>query len=438
MTTTSSSSGGNRIITMIANEAQSDKTFELCYTPTKAIGQGSFGVVYQARLVEGGHLVAIKKVLQDRRFKNRELDIMRMVSHPNIVKLLCFFYTKGEKLDEIFLNLVLEYIPETVYRAIRHYARFKQIVPMIYVKLYMYQLLRSLAYIHQMGICHRDIKPQNLLLDPHTGILKLCDFGSAKALVQSEPNVAYICSRYYRAPELILGATHYTVAIDIWSAGCVMAELMRGEALFPGESGIDQLVKVMRVLGTPTREQLHAMNPSGSLPARLTPVRVVPLQRLFHTASHLTGTSPGEASATPSAMVNVELAVDLLEKLLEYVPSRRLSAMQAMSHPFFAELREFGTRLPNDVISSSSAAAGGQGSPDAGTGGSPSRTTRALPELFDFTPTELQFAGPALAMRLIPAHAVPQTIKRLTDAGLSQNEIRAIFPTNMPVGTADQ
>ena len=86
-------------------------------------------------------------------------------------------------------------------------------MPMLQVKLYMYQLLRSLAYIHSVGICHRDIKPQNLLLNPATGVLKLCDFGSAKILVAGEPNVSYICSRYYRAPELIFGATNYTTDI---------------------------------------------------------------------------------------------------------------------------------------------------------------------------------------------------------------------------------
>lgn len=84
---------------------------------------------------------------------------------------------------------------------------------MLEVKLYIYQLFRSLAYIHSQGICHRDIKPQNLLLDPNTGILKLCDFGSAKILIENEPNVSYICSRYYRAPELIFGATNYTTKI---------------------------------------------------------------------------------------------------------------------------------------------------------------------------------------------------------------------------------
>lgn len=90
-------------------------------------------------------------------------------------------------------------------------------MPMLEVKLYIYQLFRSLAYIHSQGICHRDIKPQNLLLDTNTGVLKLCDFGSAKILVENEPNVSYICSRYYRAPELIFGATNYTTKIGIYS-----------------------------------------------------------------------------------------------------------------------------------------------------------------------------------------------------------------------------
>lgn len=124
----------------------------------------------------------------------------------------CDFSCDYQK-DEVYLNLVLEYVPETVYRASRYFNKLKTTMPILEVKLYIYQLFRSLAYIHSQGICHRDIKPQNLLLDPNTGILKLCDFGSAKILIENEPNVSYICSRYYRAPELIFGATNYTTKI---------------------------------------------------------------------------------------------------------------------------------------------------------------------------------------------------------------------------------
>jgi glycogen synthase kinase 3 beta len=152
---------------------------------------------------------------------------MKLISHPNVVDLKYYFFCPGERVlsplyevdileqSEVYLNLILEYVPENLYRCSRSFAKVKQQMPMLEVKLYMYQCLRSLAYIHSMGICHRDIKPQNLLLDPARGILKLCDFGSAKILVKGEPNVSYICSRYYRAPELIFGATDYTTFIGI-------------------------------------------------------------------------------------------------------------------------------------------------------------------------------------------------------------------------------
>ena len=103
-----------------------------------------------------------------------------------------------------------------------------------------------MAHLHAKGVCHRDVKPQNLLVDPASHVLKLCDFGSAKVLAPGEPNISYICSRYYRAPELIFGATHYTPAIDVWSVGCVAAELLLGAPLFPGESGVDQLVEIIK------------------------------------------------------------------------------------------------------------------------------------------------------------------------------------------------
>lgn len=231
------------------------------YVTERVVGNGSFGVVYQARCLETGETVAIKKVLQDKRFKNRELQIIRRLSHPCIVLLKHCFYTTTDK-DDVYLNLVLEYVPDTVHRINKHYVRHEQRMPLLLVKLYAAQMLRALAYCHARGICHRDIKPQNLLVNVATHALKLCDFGSAKVLVRGEPNISYICSRYYRAPELIFGATDYTCAIDVWSVGCVVAELLLGSPLFPGESGVDQLVEIIKVLGTPTREEIHAMNPN--------------------------------------------------------------------------------------------------------------------------------------------------------------------------------
>lgn len=100
-----------------------------------------------------------------------------------------------------------------MYGVARQLQKSKQYMPILLVKLYIYQICRALAYLHSVGICHRDIKPQNLLLDPQSHVVKLCDFGSAKVLQPNEPNVSYICSRYYRAPELIFGATDYTTAI---------------------------------------------------------------------------------------------------------------------------------------------------------------------------------------------------------------------------------
>ena len=171
-------------------------------------------------------------------------------------------------------------------------------------------MLRSLAYLHAQGICHRDIKPQNLLVDSRTHVLKLCDFGSAKSLTPGEPSVAYICSRYYRAPELIFGSTDYSCMIDIWSAGCVAAELLLGHPLFPGETGVDQLVEIIKVLGTPTREEVEAMNKAYT-EFKFPQIKAHPWNKVFR------------SKATPEA-------VDLMSKLLVYTPDRRLTPLQVM------------------------------------------------------------------------------------------------------------
>nr|XP_043627624.1 shaggy-related protein kinase epsilon-like [Erigeron canadensis] len=347
---------GQIIVTSVGGRNGQPKQ-TLSYMAERVVGTGSFGVVFEAKCLETGESVAIKKVLQDKRYKNRELQIMRLLDHPNVVPLKNCFYSTTEK-NEVYLNVVLEYVPETVYRVSRHYSRMTQHIPLIYVQLYTYQICRALNYIHSViGVCHRDIKPQNLLVNPHTHQLKLCDFGSAKMLVPGEPNISYICSRYYRAPELIFGANEYTNAIDMWSAGCVMAELLLGHPLFPGESGVDQLVEIIKILGTPTREEIKCMNPHYT-EFKFPQIKAHPWHKLFQKRM------PPEA-------------VDLVSRLLQYSPKLRCSALEACAHPFFDDLREPNTTLPNG---------------------------KPLPPLFNFTPQELHHASPELLQRLVPKH----------------------------------
>ncbi|GAA0172071.1 non-receptor serine/threonine protein kinase [Lithospermum erythrorhizon] len=245
-----------------------------------------------------------------------------------------------------------------------------QRMPLIYVKLYTYQIFRGLAYMHTVsGVCHRDLKPQNVLVDPLAHQVKICDFGSAKALVKGEVNISYICSRYYRAPELIFGATEYSTSIDIWSAGCVLAELLLGQPLFPGENAVDQLVEIIKVLGTPTREEIRCMNPDYT-DFRFPQIKAHPWHKVFHKRMH------------PEA-------IDLASRLLQYSPSLRCSALEACAHSFFDELRDPNARLPSG---------------------------RPLPPLFNFK-QELTGASPELINRLIPDHVKRQLSLQLAPPG---------------------
>lgn len=327
------------------------------YTIEKVIGEGAFGTVYLIYSLETGERIALKKVCEDTRYKSRELEILQIINHPNCLSLLHHFLSESQSTKMLYLNIVTEYVPETLSNVERQYLSIGQTIPTLLVKLISYQLLRSLAYLHSKRICHRDIKPANILLHSSNCHMKLCDFGSAKFIRANEPSISYITSRPYRAPELILGATKYDGMIDMWSAGCVIAEMLLGQPLFNGESNAEQLLSIIHILGSPTNAQLSAMNPQCSnfdLPI-LPPL---PWKAAFRASTD-------------------QMAVDLVSKLCVFHPQGRLSGYQALLHPFFDDLRDPSTTLPNG---------------------------KEFPPLFEFTNEEFGFIGIELLKKLVPPH----------------------------------
>lgn len=288
------------------------------------IGHGTFGVVYRAKEEKTGEIFAIKRVFQDKKYKNRELEILKELNHPNVINLKHYFYTKTEKEGkepEIFLNCVMDYFPQTLSRILSvNFQSRKQLDPFI-AKLYAYQMMLSLKYLHSKGIAHRDIKPQNILVEPKTNKIKVCDFGSAKKLIQGQKSISYICSRFYRAPELIFGATDYTNQIDVWSMGCVISELVLGRPMFPGATTSDQLVEIIRILGTPTKDDICSMNPHFK-DHKFPDVKPIPFEKLFKNR------------------IIPEHFLDLLSKLLVYNPQIRLTPEKALEHAYFDEIKK--------------------------------------------------------------------------------------------------
>lgn len=190
---------------------------------------------------------------------------------------------------------------------------------------YVYQLLNGLKNIHSKGIAHRDLKPENVLLSEQ-GCIKICDFGSSKRIDPQGRNTPYIVSRYYRAPELILCVTHYTTAIDIWAAGCILAELFTLQPIFKGKTEGDQLFAIFKIMGSLTPDETAEYT------------QRVPFEpELFKEFGNYPRCNLREKFSMVKDYENFE---DLLLKMLQYLPERRISAADAMNHPFFADLQK--------------------------------------------------------------------------------------------------
>ncbi|GMY31838.1 probable serine/threonine-protein kinase At1g54610 [Fagus crenata] len=218
------------------------------------IGQGTYSNVYMARDLEHNKTVALKKVRFDNlepesvRFMAREIHILRRLDHPNVIKLEGLVTSRMS----CSLYLVFEYMEHDLAGLASHPGlKFTE----AQVKCYMQQLLQGLDHCHSRGILHRDIKGSNLLID-NNGILKIADFGLASFFDphQSQPLTSRVVTLWYRPPELLLGATYYGTAVDLWSTGCILAELYAGKPIMPGRTEVEQLHKIFKLCGSPSED----------------------------------------------------------------------------------------------------------------------------------------------------------------------------------------
>ncbi|CAA7045294.1 unnamed protein product [Microthlaspi erraticum] len=279
------------------------------------IGQGTYSIVYKARDLETGQIVAMKKVRfanmdpESVRFMAREINILRKLDHPNVMKLQCLVTSKLSG----SLHLVFEYMEHDLSGlALRPGVKFTE--PEI--KCFMKQLLCGLEHCHSRGILHRDIKGSNLLVN-NDGVLKIGDFGLASFYQpdQEQPLTSRVVTLWYRAPELLLGSTEYGPAIDLWSVGCILAELFVGKPIMPGRTEVEQMHKIFKLCGSPSEEFWETTKfPQATSYRPQHPYTRV----LLETFKNL----------PPSSLA-------LLDKLLSVEPERRCSASSTLMSEFF-------------------------------------------------------------------------------------------------------
>ncbi|KAJ7544962.1 hypothetical protein O6H91_09G100600 [Diphasiastrum complanatum] len=232
------------------------------YEKLEKVGEGTYGKVYKARDKKTGRLVALKKTRLEMEEEGvpstalREVSLLQMLSQSiYVVRLLCVEHI--DKKGKPLLYLVFEFLDTDLKKYIDLHGRGNSGSPLPdkTIKSFMYQLCKGVAHCHSHGVMHRDLKPQNLLVDKEKGLLKIADLGLGRAFTVPLKSYTHeIVTLWYRAPEVLLGATHYSIPVDIWSVGCIFAELSRKQPLFPGDSELQQLLHIFRVLGTPDED----------------------------------------------------------------------------------------------------------------------------------------------------------------------------------------
>eukprot|EP00128_Syssomonas_multiformis_P009815 Colp12_sorted_trinity150504_noHs@3136 len=299
------------------------------YSLIKPIGTGAYGVVCSALNHETNKRVAIKKIskafehLTDSKRTLREIKLLRHFNHENIISIEDILQPPSyHGFEDVYI--VSDLMDTDLHQIIGS----PQPLTDDHCQYFVYQILRGLKYIHSANVLHRDLKPSNLLLNGNCD-LKICDFGLARGASNNTSHVGflteYVATRWYRAPEIMLSWQSYTKSIDIWSVGCIFAELLARKPIFPGRDYVHQLNLITDVLGTDHAHHIeHISSDKAKRYIRSLPTKdPIPFGQMFPNAN--------------------KMAVDLVERMLKFDPDERISVEDALAHPYFATLHD-----PND------------------------------------------------------------------------------------------
>ncbi|KAK8488793.1 hypothetical protein V6N13_138485 [Hibiscus sabdariffa] len=285
--------------------------------PIIPIGRGAYGIVCSVLNSETNEMVAVKKIANafdnhmDAKRTLREIQLLRHLDHENVIAIRDVIPPPLRR-DFADVYIALELMDTDLHQIIRSNQSLSE---------EHCQILRGLKYIHSANVIHRDLKPSNLLLNANCD-LKICDFGLARPTAENEFMTEYVVTRWYRAPELLLNSSHYTAAIDVWSVGCIFMELMIRKPLFPGKDHVHQMRLLTELLGTPTESDLGFLrNEDARRYIRQLPAH--PRQPLANVFPHVN-----------------RLALDLIERMLTFDPTRRITVEEALAHPYLERLHD--------------------------------------------------------------------------------------------------
>eukprot|EP00045_Choanoeca_perplexa_P008700 m.81830 g.81830 ORF g.81830 m.81830 type:complete len:458 (+) comp14583_c0_seq1:96-1469(+) len=295
------------------------------YQDLAYIGEGAYGMVVSANDTQSGQEVAIKKmILRDHLTYSkralREIKILSRLDHECIVPIIELIADSNPSaIQEVYV--VMRRMESDLHQVIRALRKKRQILPATHTCYWAYQLAKALKYMHSANVLHRDLKPQNVLINSQTDCsLAVCDFGLARVVDRDRPEKLseYVATRWYRAPELALSLCEYTDQMDVWSFGCILAECLTGKALFPSKTALDQLNRILTLVGSPSDQDLEW------IPKQATRDYVRKLQ-----------SRPRENFQKVFGGASPE-AIDLLDQIFQFNPRRRPTAAQILDHPYFA------------------------------------------------------------------------------------------------------